>query len=148
MRVLAEIIASDVSLLVTFNHAIAGVVPKNPRLSAIRNDQEKKDGQGQNRTADRTFTPLTVPTLCDTIRGCPIERLVFGLDLKNHNRRNCVKADYPGRCLSVRSVKPGAVSCRKKSQQAERFGIYFLYRQLSIGGNVLECLVVNGQRID
>src|SRR4029079_8765786 len=126
MRVLAEIIASDVSLLVSSITQLPGVVPKNHRRSAVRNDQQKKDGQGQNRTADRTFTPLTVPTLCDTIRGCPIARLVFGLDLKNHNRRNCVKADYPGRCLSVRSVKPGAVSCRKKSQQAERFGIYFL----------------------
>ncbi|MGE5853116.1 MAG: hypothetical protein ACM35E_08270 [Deltaproteobacteria bacterium] len=31
MRVLAEIIASDVSLLVTFNHAIDGVIQNNPR---------------------------------------------------------------------------------------------------------------------
>ena len=30
MRVLAEIIASDVSLLVTFNHAIDGVIQNNP----------------------------------------------------------------------------------------------------------------------
>jgi hypothetical protein len=30
MRVLAEIIASDVSLLVTFNHAIDGVLQNNP----------------------------------------------------------------------------------------------------------------------
>ena len=34
MRVLAEIIASDVSLLVTFNHAIDGVVQKNPKARA------------------------------------------------------------------------------------------------------------------
>ena len=31
MRVLAEIIASDVSLLVTFNHAIDGLIQNNPR---------------------------------------------------------------------------------------------------------------------
>lgn len=31
MRVLAEIIASDVSLLVTFNHAINGVIQNNPK---------------------------------------------------------------------------------------------------------------------
>ena len=31
MRVLAEIIASDVSLLVTFNHAIDGVIQNNPK---------------------------------------------------------------------------------------------------------------------
>jgi len=31
MRVLAEIIASDVSLLVTFSHAIDGVIQNNPR---------------------------------------------------------------------------------------------------------------------
>ena len=31
MRVLAEIIASDVSLLVTFNHAIEGVVQNNQK---------------------------------------------------------------------------------------------------------------------
>jgi hypothetical protein len=31
MRVLAEIIASDVSLLVTFNHAIDGVLQNNPK---------------------------------------------------------------------------------------------------------------------
>jgi len=32
MRVLAEIIASDVSLLVTFNHTIDGVIQNNPRV--------------------------------------------------------------------------------------------------------------------
>ena len=31
MRVLAEIIASDVSLLVTFNHAIEAVIQNNPK---------------------------------------------------------------------------------------------------------------------
>ena len=31
MRVLAEIIASDMSLLVTFNHAIDGVLQNNPK---------------------------------------------------------------------------------------------------------------------
>jgi len=35
MRVLAEIIASDVSLLVTFNHAIDGVIQNNPRAELI-----------------------------------------------------------------------------------------------------------------
>jgi hypothetical protein len=34
MRVLAEIIASDVSLLVTFNHAIDGVFQNNPKARA------------------------------------------------------------------------------------------------------------------
>jgi len=34
MRVLAEIIASDVSLLVTFNHAIDGVIQKNLKARA------------------------------------------------------------------------------------------------------------------
>jgi hypothetical protein len=34
MRVLAEIIASDVSLLVTFNHAIDGVIQNNPTARA------------------------------------------------------------------------------------------------------------------
>ncbi len=34
MRVLAEIIASDVSLLVTFNHAIDGVIQNDPRARA------------------------------------------------------------------------------------------------------------------
>jgi hypothetical protein len=35
MRVLAEIIASDVLLLVTFNHAIDGVIQNNPKARAI-----------------------------------------------------------------------------------------------------------------
>jgi len=34
MRVLAEIIASDVSLLMTFNHAIDGVIQNNPKARA------------------------------------------------------------------------------------------------------------------
>jgi hypothetical protein len=34
MRVLAEIIASDVSLLVTFNQAIDGVIQNNPKTGA------------------------------------------------------------------------------------------------------------------
>ena len=34
MRVLAEIIARDVSLLVTFNHAIDGVIQNNPKARA------------------------------------------------------------------------------------------------------------------
>ena len=34
MRVLAEIIAGDVSLLVTFNHAIDGVIQNNPKARA------------------------------------------------------------------------------------------------------------------
>jgi hypothetical protein len=34
MGVLAEIIASDVSLLVTFNHAIDGVLKNNPKARA------------------------------------------------------------------------------------------------------------------
>ena len=34
MRVLAEIIASDVSLLVTFNHGINGVIQNNPKARA------------------------------------------------------------------------------------------------------------------
>ena len=34
MRVLAEIISSDVSLLVTFNHAIEGVIQNNPKARA------------------------------------------------------------------------------------------------------------------
>jgi hypothetical protein len=34
MRVLAEIIASDVSLLVTFNQAIDGVIQNNPKAGA------------------------------------------------------------------------------------------------------------------
>ena len=36
MRVLAEIIASDVSLLVTFNHAIAAVIQNNPKPRPIQ----------------------------------------------------------------------------------------------------------------
>jgi hypothetical protein len=35
MRVLAEINASDVSLLVTFNHAIDGVIQSNPKAERI-----------------------------------------------------------------------------------------------------------------
>ena len=35
MRVLAELIASDVSLLVTFNQAIDGVIQKNQRAGKI-----------------------------------------------------------------------------------------------------------------
>lgn len=34
MRVLAEIMASDVSLFVTFNHAIDGVIQNNPKTLA------------------------------------------------------------------------------------------------------------------
>jgi hypothetical protein len=34
VRVLAEIIASDVSLLVTFNHTIDGVIQNNPKARA------------------------------------------------------------------------------------------------------------------
>jgi len=36
MRVLAEIIAADVSLLVTFNHAIDGVIQNIPRQELIQ----------------------------------------------------------------------------------------------------------------
>jgi len=36
MRVLAEIIASDVSLLVTFNHAIDLIIQNNPKARAIQ----------------------------------------------------------------------------------------------------------------
>src|SRR5499427_3384297 len=42
MRVLAEIIASDVSLLVTFNHAIDGVIQSNPKVRA----ESKSEGAG------------------------------------------------------------------------------------------------------
>ena len=57
MRVLAEIIASDVSLLVTFNRAIDTVISNNPK--ARQNPMEGECGQGQNRTADtRIFSPL------------------------------------------------------------------------------------------
>ena len=44
MRVLAEIIASDVSLLVTFNHAIDGVVQSNPKARANPKALAQLDG--------------------------------------------------------------------------------------------------------
>ena len=44
MRVLAEIIASDVSLLVTFNHAIDGVVESNPKARANPKALAQLDG--------------------------------------------------------------------------------------------------------
>jgi hypothetical protein len=44
MRVLAEVIASDVSLLVTFNHAIDGVLQKNPKARANPKALAQLDG--------------------------------------------------------------------------------------------------------
>jgi len=44
MRVLAEIIASDVSLLVTFNHAIDGVIHNNPKARANPKALAQLDG--------------------------------------------------------------------------------------------------------
>ena len=44
MRVLAEIIASDVSLLVTFNHAIDGVIQNNPKARANSKALAQLDG--------------------------------------------------------------------------------------------------------
>src|SRR5215471_21483943 len=44
MRVLAEIIASDVSLLVTFNHAIDGVIQSNPKVRAKPKALAQLDG--------------------------------------------------------------------------------------------------------
>ena len=44
MRVLAEIIASDVSLLVTFNHAIDGVLQNNPKAQANPKALAQSDG--------------------------------------------------------------------------------------------------------
>jgi hypothetical protein len=44
MHVLAEIIASDVSLLVTFNHAIDGVVQINPKARANPKALAQLDG--------------------------------------------------------------------------------------------------------
>ena len=44
MRVLAEIIASDVSLLVTSNHAIDGVIQNNPKARANPKALAQLDG--------------------------------------------------------------------------------------------------------
>jgi len=44
MRVLAEIIASDVSLLATFNHAIDGVLQNNPKARANPKALAQLDG--------------------------------------------------------------------------------------------------------
>ena len=44
MRVLAEIIASDVSLLVTFNQAIDGVIQNNPKARANPKALAQLDG--------------------------------------------------------------------------------------------------------
>jgi hypothetical protein len=44
MRVLAEIIASDVSLLVTFNYAIDGVIQNNPKARANPKALAQLDG--------------------------------------------------------------------------------------------------------
>ena len=44
MRVPAAIIASDVSLLVTFNHAIDGVIQSNPKLRANPKALAQLDG--------------------------------------------------------------------------------------------------------
>ena len=44
MRVLAEIIASDVSLLVTFNSAIDGVIKNNPKAGANPKALAQLDG--------------------------------------------------------------------------------------------------------
>ena len=44
MRVLAEIIASDVSLLVTFNNAIDGVIQNNPKARANPKALAQLDG--------------------------------------------------------------------------------------------------------
>ena len=44
MRVSAEIIASDVSLLVTFNHAIEAVIQNNPKAQADPKALAQLDG--------------------------------------------------------------------------------------------------------
>jgi len=59
MRVLAEIIASDVSLLVTFNHAIDGVIQSNPkaRASSQRNKAQtccRRDSTSIRRQNEQT----------------------------------------------------------------------------------------------
>jgi len=47
MRVLAEIIASDVSLLVTINHAIDGVIQNNPRARGNPKTLAQLDGSNR-----------------------------------------------------------------------------------------------------
>ena len=47
MRVLVEIIASDVSLLVTINHAIDGVIQNNPRARGNPKTLAQLDGSNR-----------------------------------------------------------------------------------------------------
>jgi hypothetical protein len=66
MRVLAEIIASDVSLLVTFNHAIDGVIQNNPKARANPKALAQLDGYKR---------PL-VSSLSGNLQRFGMERLV------------------------------------------------------------------------
>ena len=66
MRVLAEIIASDVSLLVTFNQAIDGVIQNNPKARANPKALAQLDGYKR---------PL-VSSLSGNLQRFGMERLV------------------------------------------------------------------------
>src|SRR6266576_2484147 len=66
MRVLAEIIASDVSLLVTFNNAIDGVIMNNPKARANPKALAQLDGYKR---------PL-VSSLSGNLQRFGMERLV------------------------------------------------------------------------
>jgi hypothetical protein len=66
MRVLAEIIASDVSLLVTFNHAIDGVIQNNPKARANPKALAQLDGI-QEAASDFPIRPMVMVAL-DNLR--------------------------------------------------------------------------------
>jgi hypothetical protein len=63
MRVLAEIIASDVSLLVTFNHAIDGVIQNNPKARVNPKALAQLDGYRVSREAPFASVSCTLASI-------------------------------------------------------------------------------------
>ena len=72
MRVLAEIIASDVSLLVTFNHAIDGVIQNNPKARANPKALAQLDG----------YKPPLVSSLSGNLQRFGMEKIAKAESLK------------------------------------------------------------------
>ena len=79
MRVLAEIIASDVSLLVTFNHAIDSVIQNNPKARASPKALAQLDGNKR----------LLVSSLSGNLQQFGMERVA-----KVENRKSLLSSYY------------------------------------------------------
>ena len=69
MRVLAEIIASDVSLLVTINHAIDGVIQNNPRARGNPKTLAQLDGSNRPLVGSLSMSLLRLELRCGLLNN-------------------------------------------------------------------------------